>query len=342
MLVLDGSTGEGGGQILRSSLALSMVTGQAFRVHSIRAKRSKPGLMRQHLVAVRAAAEVSGAEVTGDAIGSRELVFKPGVVRHGSYRFAIGSAGSATLVLQTVLPALLVSEGSSSLVFEGGTHNPMAPPFDFVERAFLPIVRKMGAKVSARLVSYGFYPAGGGRVEVSIEGNTKLAGLSLLDRGEVQRTQLRAIVSQIPGSVGVREVEAFLAEVPWDPACARPEVVKNSPGPGNALVADVESNHVTEVFTAFGERGVRAEVVAEKLAKEVKRYLEAGVPVGEHLADQLLLPMALGQGGAFRTLAPSGHTRTQVEVIRTFLGTEVRLDERGAEECVIEVEGARR
>ncbi|MDC0739765.1 RNA 3'-terminal phosphate cyclase [Polyangium mundeleinium] len=342
MLTLDGATGEGGGQILRSSLALSMVTGQAFRVHSIRAKRSKPGLMRQHLAAVRAAAEVSGAVLEGDAIGSRELVFKPGAVKHGSHRFAIGSAGSATLVLQTVLPALLATAGNSSLVFEGGTHNPMAPPYDFVERAFLPIVRRMGASISARLVSYGFYPAGGGRVEVTVEGCPRLAALSLLDRGEVRRTQLRALVSQIPGTVGLREVDAFLAEVPWDRACARPEVVKNSPGPGNALVADVESEHVTEVFASFGERGVRAEVVAEKLAKEVKRYLEAGVPVGEHLADQLLLPMVLGEGGAFRTLSPSGHTRTQVEVIRTFLGTEVRMDERSAEACVIEVKGMRR
>ncbi|TKD06607.1 RNA 3'-terminal phosphate cyclase [Polyangium fumosum] len=342
MLTLDGATGEGGGQILRSSLALSMVTGQAFRVHSIRARRSKPGLMRQHLAAVRAAAEVSGAALEGDVINSRELVFRPSAVKHGSYRFAIGSAGSATLVLQTVLPALLATAGSSSLVFEGGTHNPMAPPYDFVERAFLPIVRRMGASISAQIVSYGFYPAGGGRVEVTVEGCPRLAALALLNRGEVRRTQLRALVSQIPGTVGLREVDAFLAEVPWDRACARPEVVKNSPGPGNALVADVESEHVTEIFTSFGERGVRAEAVAEKLAKEVKRYLVAGVPVGEHLADQLLLPMALGEGGAFRTLAPSGHTRTQVEVIRTFLGTEVRMDERGAEECVIEVKGMRR
>ncbi len=342
MLTLDGATGEGGGQILRSSLALSMVTGQAFRVHSIRAKRSKPGLMRQHLVAVRAAAEVSGAEISGDAIGSRELVFKPGAVRHGTYRFAIGSAGSATLVLQTVLPALLASAGSSSIVFEGGTHNPMAPPYDFVERAFLPIVRGMGANVTARLVSYGFYPAGGGRVEVTVEGCERLRELTLLDRGEIRKTQLRALVSQIPGSVGVREVDAFLAEVPWDRACARPEVVKNSPGPGNALVAEVSSEHVTEVFTSFGERGVPAEAVAGKLAKEVKRYLDAGVPVGEHLADQLLLPMVLGEGGAFRTVAPSGHTRTQVEVIRAFVGAEVRMEPRGAEEWVIEVKGTRR
>jgi len=339
MLTLDGARGEGGGQILRSSLALAMVTGQAFRMHSIRARRSKPGLMRQHLAAVRAAAEVCDADVSGDAIGSQELVFDPRAVKHGSFRFAIGSAGSATLVLQTVLPALLMSEGASTLVLEGGTHNPMAPPFDFVERAFLPILRRMGANVSAKLVSYGFYPAGGGRVEVWVESCPRLSALSLLDRGEVKRTQLRAILSQIPGSIGVREVEAFLAAVPWDRACARPEMVKNSPGPGNVLVAEVECEHVTEVFAGFGERGVRAETLAGRVANEVKRWLDAGVPVGEHLADQLLLPMALGEGGAFRTLAPSMHTRTQVEVIRMFLGTEVKIEERKADDVFIEVKG---
>jgi len=341
MITLDGSTGEGGGQILRTSLGLSVVTGQAFRVHAIRAKRAKPGLMRQHLAAVRAAATISGAELEGDAIGSRELVFRPKKVEHGAYSFPIGSAGSATLVLQTVLPALLTREGRSTLVFEGGTHNPMAPPYDFLERAFLPLLRRMGAKLEAKLVSYGFYPAGGGRIEVSIEGGRKLDALALDERGALKRTELRAIVSQIPGAIGVREVEAFFAEVPWDRACGRPEVVRNSPGPGNVLVAAVESENVTEVFTGFGERGVRAEAVAAKVAAEVKRYLDQNALRGEHLADQLLLPMALGRGGSFRTLALSEHARTQIEVIGRFLDAKVKVEERGTDEVRVEVASAR-
>jgi RNA 3'-terminal phosphate cyclase (ATP) len=337
MLTLDGSTGEGGGQILRTSLGLSMVTGQPFRVHSIRARRSRPGLMRQHLCAVRAAAEISGATLSGDEIGSKELVFKPGTSRSGAYHFAIGSAGSATLVLQTVLPALLMAQGTSSLVLEGGTHNSMAPSWEAIDRAFFPLVRRLGANVSGTITSYGFYPAGGGRLEVSIEGGAKLGELVLRERGEIVKTRLRALVSQIPGIVGVREVEAFIAEVSWDRACGRPEVIQNSPGPGNALVADVQSEHVTEVFTIFGERGTRAEAVAARAAAEVKRYLKAGVPIGEHLADQLLLPMALGKGGAFRTLALTEHTRTQAEVIRVFMGTEVRIREIGSDDVLVEV-----
>jgi len=328
MLTLDGSSGEGGGQILRTSLGLSMVTGQPFRVHSIRARRQRPGLMRQHLCAVRAAAEVSGATLSGDEIGSKELIFKPGAVRAGTYRFAIGSAGSATLVLQTILPALLKAEGTSSLVIEGGTHNSMAPTWDSIERAFFPLVRRLGAKVSGSIDAYGFFPAGGGKVEVTIEGGAKLGELVLRERGKVFETRLRALVSQIPGIVGVREVEAFCAAVPWwDPATARPEVIKNSPGPGNVLVADVVCENVTEVFATYGERGLRAESVAESLAHCVRRYVYADVPIGEHLADQIMLPMALGRGGAYRTIAPSDHTRTQADVIKMFLGTKIGFQE---------------
>jgi RNA 3'-terminal phosphate cyclase (ATP) len=339
MITIDGSRGEGGGQILRTSLALAVITGQPFRMEAIRARRSKPGLMRQHLSAVRAAAEVSGAEVSGAALGSRELTFRPGPARTGAYRFPIGTAGSATLVLQTVLPVLLVAEGSSSIVIEGGTHNPMAPPFDFVERAFLPILQRMGARVTSRLVSHGFYPAGGGRVEVALEGGARLGRLTLLSRGALVARRMRAIVSRLSGAIAAREVEAFLAEVPWDEADAQPEVINDSPGPGNAIVAEVAYEHVTEVFTAIGERGVRAEAVAARVASEVNRYLASSAPVGEHLADQLLLPMALGQGGEFRALTPSEHTRTQAEVIRFFLDVDVRIEDVAEDDCRIEVRG---
>ena len=168
-LKIDCSMGEGGGQILRSSLALSLVMGRSIRIEKIRAGRKKPGLLRQHLTAARAAAEIGRAQVRGVELGSEELEFAPGVVVPGEYRFAVGSAGSATLVLQTVLPALLTASGPSQLVLEGGTHNPMAPPFDFLEKAFLPCIRRMGPRVEATLTRPGFYPAGGGAFEVAIE-----------------------------------------------------------------------------------------------------------------------------------------------------------------------------
>lgn len=338
MLTLDGSSGEGGGQILRTSLGLSMVTGLPFRVHSIRARRQRPGLMRQHLCAVRAAAEVCGATLSGDEILSKELVFQPGKARSGTYHFAIGSAGSATLVLQTVLPALLMAEGTSSLVIDGGTHNALAPTWDSIERSFFPLLRRLGADVSGAIHAYGFYPAGGGKLEVTIEGGRKLGELVLRDRGKITETRLRAMVSQIAGVVGAREVESFCEAIPWwDRASSRPDVIRNSPGPGNVMVADIVSEHVTEVFSGYGERGLRAEVVAETLAKTVKHYVDANVPIGEYLADQILLPMALGRGGSYRTLAPSNHTRTQAEVIRMFLGTNIRFHETKPDDVLVEV-----
>ncbi|MEO8877721.1 MAG: RNA 3'-terminal phosphate cyclase, partial [Polyangiaceae bacterium] len=304
MLTIDGSFGEGGGQILRSSLALSLLTQTPFRISKIRAGRSRPGLMRQHLTAVRAAAEISDAEVSGAEIGSTEVVFHPKAIRAGDFSFATGGAGSTTLVFQTVLyPLLLGTSASSTVRFEGGTHNPMAPPFDFLNDAFLPQLRKMGANVELALISHGFYPAGGGAWTAAIHPSAHLSRLDLLERGEIRAKRALALVAQISGAIAVREIDAFIAKVGWDRNEGRPHVIRSAHGPGNALVATIESEHVTEVFTGFGERGVSAERVAESVADEVTRYLRIGAPVGEHLADQLLLPMALGSGGSFHTVA---------------------------------------
>ncbi|HEU4776782.1 MAG TPA: RNA 3'-terminal phosphate cyclase, partial [Telluria sp.] len=168
MIELDGATGEGGGQVLRTALTLSMITGQPFRIMNIRANRSKPGLLRQHLVAVQAAAAVCDAAVTGGELGSRALTFMPQVIKAGDYQFAINSAGSCTLVVQTLVPALLFADGPSTVRISGGTHNPMAPPVEFLQRAYCPLLARMGAQVDLKLVRAGFYPAGGGVVTASV------------------------------------------------------------------------------------------------------------------------------------------------------------------------------
>ena len=186
MIIIDGSEGEGGGQVLRTSLSLSLLTGKPFRIEKIRANRSRPGVMRQHVTAVEAACEIGGAECEELAVGASELTFVPGKVKPGEHRFAVGTAGSTSLVLQTILPPLMLADGPSSLVLEGGTHNIHAPPFDFLDRVFLPILNRMGPRVSARLVRPGFYPAGGGRIEVEIEPLRQLARLDLLERGELR------------------------------------------------------------------------------------------------------------------------------------------------------------
>lgn len=322
MIAIDGAMGEGGGQVLRTSLALSLVTGQPFRITNIRAGRKQPGLLRQHLTAVRAATETSGATVKGETIGSRDLVFEPGAVRPGEYAFAVGTAGSATLVLQTVLPALMTAAGSSHLVLKGGTHNPWAPPFDFLEKALLPLLGRMGPQVTARLVRPGFYPAGGGEFTVDITPAAHLAPLELLERGEIVGRRAQAILARLPDHIAERELRVVRAKLGWTAETLAVERVEESLGPGNVVVIEVECEHVTEVFTGFGELNVRAESVAARAVDEVRRWLAAGVPVGVHLADQLLVPLALA-GGRFRTLQPSRHTETNIAVIGQFVGAKI-------------------
>jgi len=325
MIDIDGSDGEGGGQILRTSLGLSLVTGKPFSIRRIRAGRKKPGLLRQHLTAVRAATQVSRAEVDGDELGSRELTFAPGNVRPGEYRFAVGSAGSATLVLQTVLPCLMIAEGPSQLVLEGGTHNPFAPPFDFLQKAFLPILERIGPRVTAALDRAGFYPAGGGRISVRVEPETRLRRIDLPDRGRIVRRSALGIVSKLPLHIALREVDCIRRKMSLADDCTEARQI-DSPGPGNVVLVEIESRHVTEVFTGFGQKGLPAEKVAARVVRKAKQYLKAGVPVGVHLADQLLVPMALA-GGRFRTLAPSSHMTTNVETIERFLDVRIQVEQ---------------
>jgi RNA 3'-terminal phosphate cyclase (ATP) len=338
VLTIDGSQGEGGGQILRTALALSLVTGTPFTIEKIRAGRRKPGLLRQHLTAVNAAVAVGGSEVDGATLGSQTLVFRPRTVKSGEYRFAIGTAGSTGLVIQTVLPALLTASGPSTLTLEGGTHNPAAPPFDFLARSFLPLVERMGPRVVAVLDCPGFYPAGGGRCAVHITPAARLEPLTLLERGAIKQRRARALVAHLPRQIADRELAVVRSRLGWNEGELEVVVVDgDTRGPGNVLLLEVESEHLTEVFCGFGEVGIRAESVAEHAAKEARRYLAAGVPVGVHLADQLLVPLALAGAGSFRTIGLSSHSRTNLDIIRLFSST--RISARGDRDDVLVASG---
>ncbi|MBK7876554.1 MAG: RNA 3'-terminal phosphate cyclase [Planctomycetes bacterium] len=323
MLTIDGSQGEGGGQILRTSLSLALVTGTPFRIERIRAGRERPGLLRQHLTAVQAAARVGSAEVRGAELGSKELEFRPGAVNAGHYRFAVGTAGSAGLVFQTVLPALLRAGGPSTLELEGGTHNPLAPPFDFLAR--------MGARVELALERHGFFPAGGGRFTARIEPARTLTPLVLEERGALVARRARALVANLPAKIGDVELDAARRALGWRESECSVELVRDCAGPGNVLLLEVEHQHGTELVASFGERDVRSATVAERGARELARYLESGVPVGEHLADQLVLPLVLARSGSFVTLAPTEHLRTNLDVVRRFVDVPLALEELGAD-----------
>ena len=325
MIHIDGSFGEGGGQILRSSLALSLVTGKSFRIEGIRANRKKPGLARQHLTAVNAAANIGKAEVKGNELRSQDLYFSPNGIKAGNYHFSIGTAGSCTLVFQTILPALLLADGPSKITFEGGTHNAMAPSFDFLDSAFLPIMTRMGASIETKLERPGFYPAGGGKFSASIVPCKHLKRIEVLKRGQLLTKRAEALISKLPAHIAERELKVVHERLSWSRRELHVNEVNNSNGPGNVLSLFLEFENITEVFVAFGERGVRAETVAKRLIKEVREYLDSDVPVGRHLADQLLLPMALAGGGKFQTLSPSQHTLTNIEVLKHFLDIDIQL-----------------
>lgn len=325
MIELDGSAGEGGGQILRTGLSLSMCTGQALRITRIRAKRAKPGLMRQHLACVHAAQAVCGATVSGDDLGSQSLEFRPGEVRAGDYRFAIGTAGSCTLVLQTVLPALLMTQGISRVELSGGTHNPMAPPYHFIERSFVPVLQRMGASVDLTLRRHGFYPAGGGDMAATLTppaGGLKV--IDLMERGASTQAYAESLIPALPRRVAERELQVLADAFGWSREQLRTPLVRQNEGPGNALMATLAHEHVTEVFTAFGEKSVSAEVVASSLIREVRAYLDSTAAVGPHLGDQLALPLALavcarGQAATYACSELTEHARTNFKVIEAFL-----------------------
>jgi len=325
MLTLDGNQGEGGGQILRSALTLAMLTQKPFRIENIRAGRKKPGLLQQHLTAVQAAARIAQAHVLGAELGSRALTFTPNEIAAGKYEFAVTTAGSAMLVLQTVLLPLVLASAPSQLTLTGGTHNPAAPPFDFMQKTFLPLLNRMGGRVEAKLLRHGFYPAGGGKIEVSIQPTPTLAPLVLQDAGAMRSRFAKIIVSDLPRHIAEREAKIIAEHMSLRPH--EIEIAELRCGPGNVAMIEIARSSLTEVFTAFGERGVRAETVAQRVVDEAQKYLAANVPVGEHLADQLLVPIAAAATGSFLTMPLSSHAQTNLAVLKQFWEVEVKVEE---------------
>ena len=328
MITIDGSEGEGGGQVLRYAAALALLTGEPFTIANIRGGRAKPGLMRQHVTAIEAAAAIGSAECSGLAVGSTELTFRPGSVVPGEYHFAIGTAGSTALVVQTVLVPLMLADAPSRIVIEGGTHASSAPPFEFLSATLLPVLARMGPRLSVTLERHGFFPRGGGRIVLEIA-PAPLAPISCIERGALRSGTVEALIAGIPFDIADRELKAarkVLADWP-DDAFATVNLPAEQ-GPGNALLITAECEHVTEVMSAFGQIGIPAERLAKTAAKRMTGYLASGAFAGPYLQDQLLLPFAFAGGGAFTTVKLSQHTRTAAALIARFTGREFTFRER--------------
>lgn len=327
--------GEGGGQVLRSSLTASMLTGAPVVLDRIRAGRPKPGLMRQHKTAVEAAAAVCKGEADGAALGSTSLRFTPGKVRAGDYSFAIATAGSANLVLQTILLPLVLADGPSTVTLEGGTHNPLAPPFEFIAKSFLPVLARMGAVVSVELDRYGFVPAGGGRITVRIQPVQKLEPIDWIHRAPITATRGRVVIANTASRSAYTQAHDIAQALDLaDDSVEVSQVV--SAGPGNLAQVEVVTSEHTEVFTAFGDRGKHPPELVRELVDEVRAYLASDAVAGIHLADQLLLPFAIAGKGSFTAVELTEHTTTNAAVIEKFFSTRTRF-EHGARGTLVTV-----
>jgi RNA 3'-terminal phosphate cyclase (ATP) len=320
---IDGSFGEGGGQILRTSLALSMLTGRPLRMTNIRAGRAKPGLRRQHLACVEAAQRLSSAFVRGAEVGSQRLDFEPGPIATDVIEIDIGSAGSTTLVVQTILVAAIAAKHAMRATIKGGTHNPLAPSFDFLDRVFVPQLRAMGADVTLTLHRHGFAPGGGGKLEVEV-GVGALRPIELVHAEPIVARKVTVLTALLPTHVADREFKVVRERLD---ITEHEHVEVKRGGPANVLQIEIDRGSCRELVTGFGEKSLRAELVAERACDEIKRYLDADVPVGEHLADQLLLPFAVAGGGRFRAAEPlSLHATTNIDTIRRFIDVPIRID----------------
>lgn len=320
---LDG--GEGGGQMLRTALSLAMITGQPFRMTRIRGKRQRPGLMRQHLTCVNAACVISDGIADGAEIGSTELVFRAGKLRGGDHDFAIGTAGSTGLLFQTLLPALLMAEAPSTLRLSGGTHNPMAPPFEFLDRVFLPAIRRMGVETSIRLIESGFAPAGGGVIECDITPTGGFKPIKWMRCEGPASIRARVITRNLGTQIPQRILDAARETLTCEEALI--ENRNSGPGAGVCCLIEAERDGWIEMTSAFGEHGVSAERVGHRAGKAMKDFLGTETPVGRQLADQLLLPLSLAGAGAFATMSPDAHVPTNIVVIEKFLPVKIRIED---------------
>lgn len=327
-MVIDGSQGEGGGQVLRTGLALAALLQRPLEIQNIRAQRKRPGLRPQHLAAVRALALITSGELSGDREDSTTLTFRPRGITGGHYHFRITTAGSVTLLAATILPVLLFADRPSIVRIEGGTHVPWSPVFHYLDEIFLPFLRRLGAEVEASLERWGWYPAGGGACSLRITPGAGLRPLQLPERGRLQRLTLTLGLAGLPLHIVEREESYLLSRLAkCGYGCERRFVPVPSPGQGNLLFLKGEYEESLAGFTALGKRGKPAEVVAEELCRDWLAFDGSGNAIDKHLADQLLLYLALAGGESFFTTeAITAHLETNLALIESFLPARFMID----------------
>jgi RNA 3'-terminal phosphate cyclase (ATP) len=342
---IDGSVGEGGGQILRTSLALAALLAREVEIINIRRGRKVPGLQPQHLTAVRAIRDITGGRTLGDELGSELLIFMPGKCEGGVYEFDVSkiraSAGSVSLIFQAVLPALLFAPCPTHLVLKGGTHVPFSPPTTYVERVFLPLLQRMGGRASLKTIRWGWYPHGGGIVEADIEPVERLSAIDLTRREELVKIEGLAVVSHLPLSIAERLCRRLLQRLARYELVAEIELVHApAAGRGAGLFVFARYGDVVAGFSALGEVGKRAEAVADEVYRALVAHHRSGKVADRHVADQLLLYMALAEGRSAITVSEiTPHLLTNVWVIERFLPVKFEVEGEVGKPGAVSVEG---
>jgi RNA 3'-terminal phosphate cyclase (ATP) len=329
-LQIDGSHGEGGGQILRTTLALAAIRQQPVEIHSIRAGRKKPGLRPQHLMAVKAMALITKGEVEGAALGSSRLSFRPRRLAPGSYSLDVGTAGSTSLVLQTMIPALLFAKEPSRVVITGGTHVPWSPCFHYLKEVFVPGLRQMGGTVEVEIERWGWYPKGGGKIIASISPISELSGVDLTRRGALEDIYVLSAVSNLPVTIAERQRAQVLKRLKLDSdkiSCL--ELIEGpSPGPGTVVFIRAKFENGVAGFTSLGKKGKPAEKVADDACSDFFEFMASDAAVDNHLGDQLALYVALAHGpSSLTTQRITTHLLTNMWVIEQFLPTRFQVQE---------------
>jgi len=327
-IFIDGAAGEGGGQILRTALALACITAKNLHIENIRAARRNPGLAKQHLSCVEAACQISNAKSHGATQHSKILDFQPGTLQAGDFNFNVGSAGSTTLVAQTILPALFLAEKSSTITITGGTHNPLAPPFDFIHETFLPAIAAAGLNADCKLLKHGFYPAGGGKITFHIQPRRKqpLQPINLCLAGTKPEINARIYTAKLPPHIAQRQKKLLLESTLKFTNIEHIEAA-DSDGPGNCIMIRICNSNRTTVFTAFGIRGKPSLDVVNEAVNLAKNFLDSSAVVDRFLADQLLIYMAIAKNGSYTTNELSNHLLTNIEIIKKFLPVSFHTDQ---------------
>ena len=327
VITIDGSQGEGGGQVLRSALTLSLVTDKKLEITNIRARRSRPGLRPQHLKAVEAAAAIGLASVEGANLGSTSLVFAPGPIRPGHYQIDIGTAGSTSLVLQTIFLPLSLARGLSKVTITGGTHVPMSPCYHYIDQQWLAIMRQIGFDAQLTLLQAGFYPQGGGRLAAEIRPCGAIKPLQLMERGALEQIRGISAIANLDRKIAERQRNQVLRRL-GDEYRLNDIRIVNLPAlsKGTMLLLIAEFEYTQCCYFALGELGKPAERVADEAVDSLLAFLETGAAVDKYLADQLLLPLAFADGpSALHTSRITNHLITNAQVLRAFLSADIEI-----------------